>query len=90
MLPAKITLTKLENKKEESLFSMKNKNFQQLQGFAALQFGEFLGALKDVREKFPLPANERWEWDDENFKFRRVKLPDMEWLPFEEPNEELS
>jgi len=89
MSSVKITLTKLENKKAESLFSMKNKDFQRLRDFAALQFGEFLGALKEVREKFPLPDNERWEWDDENFKFRRVKLPDMEWLPFEEPNEEL-
>lgn len=64
-------------------------DFQYIQGCAVNAFKEFLLCQRQLRKLYPLPENERWEFDDENFKFRRVKLPDMEWLPFEEPNEEL-
>lgn len=66
-----------------------NNDFQYIQDHAANSFESFLCCMKDVREMFPLPSGEAWEWDDENMKFRRIKLPECEWLPFEEPNDEL-
>jgi len=69
---------------------MKNNDFQYLEDHAANSFESFLDALKDVRELYPLPDGQMWEWDDENMKFRKVKLPEMEWLNFEEPNDELT
>lgn len=68
---------------------MKTTDFQYLQDHAANSFKSFLDCLKDVREIYPLPDGQIWEWDDENMKFRKVKLPECEWLPFEEPNDEL-
>jgi hypothetical protein len=80
---------KLENKLAANLFSVKTTDFQYLQDHAANSFESFLDCLKDVREMFPLPDGQMWEWDDENLTFRKVKLPEMEWLDFEEPNDEL-
>ena len=68
---------------------MNNNDFQYLQDHAANSFESFLDCLKDVREMYPLPDGQMWEWDDENLTFRKVKLPEMEWLDFEEPNDEL-
>lgn len=61
--------------------------FKDLENRAAQSFHTFLHLMNDVRKTFPLPENERWEWDDEKLVFRRVKLPDMEWLPYEEAND---
>jgi hypothetical protein len=80
---------KLENKLAANLFSVKTTDFQYLQDHAANSFESFLDCLKDLREMFPLPDGQMWEWDDENLTFRKVKLPEMEWLDFEEPNDEL-
>lgn len=71
---------------------MKHENhpdFLWLQNIAAEYFEEFQQALNETRRMFPLGENEKWEWDDENLKIRRIKLPEMEWLPFEEANDEL-
>jgi hypothetical protein len=80
---------KPESKLAANLFSVKTTDFQYLQDHAANSFESFLDCLKDLREMFPLPDGQMWEWDDENLTFRKVKLPEMEWLDFEEPNDEL-
>ena len=80
---------KLENKLAVNLFSVKTNDFQHLQDHAANSFESFLDCLKDVREMFPLPDGQMWEWDDEKLQFRKLKMPECEWLPFEEPNDEL-
>lgn len=68
---------------------MKTNDFQYLQDHAANSFESFLYCLEQVRKLYPLPGGQMWEWDDENLTFRKVKLPEMEWLPFEEANDEL-
>ncbi len=68
---------------------MKTTDFQYLQDHAANSFESFLDCLEQVRKLYPLPDNQTWEWNDQTMKFRRVKLPEMEWLPFEEANDEL-
>lgn len=69
--------------------SMRNGDFQYIQDHAANSFESFQQCLQDLREMFPLPDGEIWEWDDQNMKFCKLKMPECEWLPFEEPNDEL-
>lgn len=66
-----------------------NNDFQYIQDHAANSFESFQQCLQDMRELFPLPDGQMWEWDDEKLQFRRLKMPECEWLPFEEPNDEL-
>lgn len=65
-------------------------DFQYLENDAASHFKAFMSCWETVRQKFPLPDDQAWEWDDDNMKFRQIKSPEMEWLDFEEPNEELT
>lgn len=48
----------------------------------------FFRYLEELNKRYP-KDNTRWEMDENTNKVRRVKLPDMEWEQFEEPNDEL-
>lgn len=48
----------------------------------------FFRYLEELNKRYP-KTDTRWEMDENTNKVRRVKLPDMEWEQFEEPNDEL-
>lgn len=68
---------------------MKTKTFSDLELTASYHHSRFMDAIEFIRLTYPCEDSERWEYDDETKTVRRVKLPDMEWLPYEEKNDEI-
>lgn len=77
---------KPENRKAAKVFNM-IQTFSNLELLAAYHYGCFHEVMEKVRLTYPCEDSERWEYDDETQTVRRVSLPNMEWLPFEEANE---
>lgn len=58
-----------------------------LEKIAHYHYWAFHNAVDKVRDIYPCEDSERWDWDEETGTFRKIKLPSLEWLPFEEANE---
>lgn len=61
-------------------------DFQYLKSRAAECFRGLKTVLDTLNKKYPKP-DYRWEMDEDKGIVRRVKLPEMAWEPFEEPND---
>lgn len=66
---------------------MKTKTFSDLELAASYHYSRFMDTMEFVRRTYPCEDSERYEYDDETKTIRRVRLSDMEWLPYEEPND---
>lgn len=62
--------------------------FSALERIAAQHYNGFMDTMEFIHLTYPCEDSERWEFDDETKTVRRAKLPDMEWLPFEEANDD--
>jgi len=58
-----------------------------LKNQAEAHYKFFAELLEELNKEFCVPDT-RWEIDEETYKVRRVKLPEMEWERFEEANDE--
>ncbi len=63
--------------------------FSALERIAAQHYNAFMDTMEFIRLTYSCEDSERWEFCDETKSVRRVKVPTMEWLPFEEKNDEL-
>ncbi len=61
--------------------------FDFLERVVVQHYEKFMSTMEFIRLTYPCEDSERWEFDDETKSVRRVKLPDLEWLPYEEANE---